>query len=203
MEELRSEIRKYVLQNAVQYGKPPKHSVIMKRILAEHPELRIKMKKINISNNLEEYLQRESNARNITTEEYIWLMINSINYSQRMFKQLGSKGTDLKLYYETNKDRFIYYMSKVRDIVDESIRVYIWAIEKHISSIFTPEDLKVNMDIGHTKNYANGIRILFEFMKFESEDEFNGIPIDKWKSVIKNRSTKTDESYDSTYVEKI
>jgi len=158
---------------------------------------------MRISKDLQAYLERESNVRNITIEEYTWLMINSIDYSQRMFKQLGSRGIDLKVYYETNKDKFIYYMSKVRDIVDESIRVYIWSIEKHICSIFTPEDLRVNLNIEHTKNYANGIRILFEFMKFEGEDEFNGIPINTWKSVIKNRSTRIYESYDSTYVEKI
>lgn len=40
MEELSDEIRKYALQNAVKYGKSPKKDVVLKRMLAEHPELR-------------------------------------------------------------------------------------------------------------------------------------------------------------------
>jgi glutamyl-tRNA synthetase len=40
MKELREEIREYALQNAVRYGKSPKKDVVLKRMLAEHPELR-------------------------------------------------------------------------------------------------------------------------------------------------------------------
>ncbi len=36
----RTEIRKYALQNAVRYDKPPKEDAVLKKILAEHPELR-------------------------------------------------------------------------------------------------------------------------------------------------------------------
>ncbi|MBK5191161.1 MAG: glutamate--tRNA ligase, partial [Methanosarcinales archaeon] len=47
MEELRAQIRKYALQNAVKYGKSPKKDVVLKRMLAEHPELRKDAKTIS------------------------------------------------------------------------------------------------------------------------------------------------------------
>ncbi len=47
MEELKTQIRKYALQNAVRYGKSPKKDVVLKRILAEHPELRKDAKTIS------------------------------------------------------------------------------------------------------------------------------------------------------------
>ncbi len=37
---LRREVEKFALQNAVRYGKSPKLDVVLKRMLAEHPELR-------------------------------------------------------------------------------------------------------------------------------------------------------------------
>ncbi len=40
MEETKTEIRKYALQNAVRYEKPPKEDAVLKKMLAEHPELR-------------------------------------------------------------------------------------------------------------------------------------------------------------------
>jgi glutamyl-tRNA synthetase len=40
MEELRAEIRKSALLNAVRYEKPPKVDAVLKRFLGEHPELR-------------------------------------------------------------------------------------------------------------------------------------------------------------------
>ncbi|MCW3132995.1 MAG: glutamate--tRNA ligase [Methanophagales archaeon] len=40
MEVIKTEIRKYALQNAVRYEQPPKEDAVLKKILAEHPELR-------------------------------------------------------------------------------------------------------------------------------------------------------------------
>jgi len=40
MEEIRAKIRKYAVQNAVRYEKPPKEDAVLKKMLAEHPELR-------------------------------------------------------------------------------------------------------------------------------------------------------------------
>ena len=48
MEETRTEIRKYALQNAVRYGKSPKEDVVLKKILAEHPELRKDAKTVSM-----------------------------------------------------------------------------------------------------------------------------------------------------------
>ncbi|MEA2076064.1 MAG: glutamate--tRNA ligase [Euryarchaeota archaeon] len=56
MEELRAQIRKYALQNAVKYRKSPKKDVVLKRILAEHPELRKDAK--NISTAVQEEIKR-------------------------------------------------------------------------------------------------------------------------------------------------
>ncbi len=47
MEDLKTQIRKYALQNAVRYGKSPKKDVVLKRILAEHPDLRKEAKNIS------------------------------------------------------------------------------------------------------------------------------------------------------------
>ncbi|MHC1635348.1 MAG: glutamate--tRNA ligase [Candidatus Methanospirareceae archaeon] len=44
--EIREEIRKYALQNAVRYGKLPKVEAVMKKILGEHPEWRREAKGI-------------------------------------------------------------------------------------------------------------------------------------------------------------
>jgi glutamyl-tRNA synthetase len=48
MDELRAQIRKYALQNAVKYGKSPKKDVVLKRLLAEQPELRKEAKTVSI-----------------------------------------------------------------------------------------------------------------------------------------------------------
>ncbi len=40
MEETKTEIRKYALQNAVRYEKPPKEDAVLKKMLAEYPHLR-------------------------------------------------------------------------------------------------------------------------------------------------------------------
>jgi len=40
MEETRAKIREYALQNAVRYEKPPMVDAVLKKMLAEHPELR-------------------------------------------------------------------------------------------------------------------------------------------------------------------
>jgi glutamyl-tRNA synthetase len=40
MEEVRAKVRKYALQNAVRYEKPPKGDAVLKKLLAEDPELR-------------------------------------------------------------------------------------------------------------------------------------------------------------------
>jgi glutamyl-tRNA synthetase len=48
MDELRAQIRKYALQNAVKYGKSPKKDVVLKRLLAERPELRKEAKTVSI-----------------------------------------------------------------------------------------------------------------------------------------------------------
>jgi len=56
MEELRAQIRKYALQNAVKYWKSPKKDVVLKRILAEHPELRKDAK--NLSTAVQEEIKR-------------------------------------------------------------------------------------------------------------------------------------------------
>ena len=37
---MRKEIRRYALENAVRYGKPPRVDAVLKRVLGEHPELR-------------------------------------------------------------------------------------------------------------------------------------------------------------------
>lgn len=46
MEEIRAKIRKYALQNAVRYEKPPKEDAVLKKMLAEHPELRKDAKQV-------------------------------------------------------------------------------------------------------------------------------------------------------------
>lgn len=40
MEETRAKVRKYAVLNAVRYEKPPKEDAVLKKLLAEHPELR-------------------------------------------------------------------------------------------------------------------------------------------------------------------
>ena len=40
MEEVMAKVRKYALQNAVRYEKPPKADAVLKKMLAEYPELR-------------------------------------------------------------------------------------------------------------------------------------------------------------------
>ena len=37
---MKKEIRRYALENAVRYGKPPRVDAVLKRVLGEHPELR-------------------------------------------------------------------------------------------------------------------------------------------------------------------
>jgi len=48
MEELRGAIRNYALQNAVRYGASPKAEVVLKRMLAERPELRKEAKQLAV-----------------------------------------------------------------------------------------------------------------------------------------------------------
>ena len=48
MEETRTKIRKYALQNAVKYEKPPKEDAVVKKVLAEHPELRKDAKRVSM-----------------------------------------------------------------------------------------------------------------------------------------------------------
>ncbi|MHC1610544.1 MAG: glutamate--tRNA ligase [Candidatus Methanospirareceae archaeon] len=68
MEELRAEIRKYALQNAVRYGKSPRKDVVLKRILAEHPGLRKDPK--TLSTAVQEEIKRiESMSKEERTEE--------------------------------------------------------------------------------------------------------------------------------------
>ncbi len=47
MEEIRAEIRKYALQNAVRHEKSPKVDAVLKKILGEHPELRKDAKRLS------------------------------------------------------------------------------------------------------------------------------------------------------------
>ncbi len=44
---MREEIRRYALQNALKYGKPPQIDAVLKRILGEHPELRKEAREIS------------------------------------------------------------------------------------------------------------------------------------------------------------
>lgn len=44
----RAKIRKYALENAVRYGKPPQKDAVLKKALAENPELRKDAKKISL-----------------------------------------------------------------------------------------------------------------------------------------------------------
>jgi glutamyl-tRNA synthetase len=47
MEEIKAKIRKHALQNAVRYEKPPKKDAVLKKMLAEHPELRKDAKQLS------------------------------------------------------------------------------------------------------------------------------------------------------------
>ena len=70
MEELSEEIRKYALQNAVKYGKSPKKDVVLKRMLAEHPDLRKDAK--TLSTAVQEEIKRiESMGKEEQTETLI------------------------------------------------------------------------------------------------------------------------------------
>jgi glutamyl-tRNA synthetase len=46
--DVRAEIRKYALQNAIRYEKEPKAESVLKKLLGEHPELRKEAKKISL-----------------------------------------------------------------------------------------------------------------------------------------------------------
>jgi glutamyl-tRNA synthetase len=71
MEDLiREEIRKYALQNAVRYGKSPKKDVVLKRILAEQPDLRKDAKNISTLVN-EEITRIESMSKEYQVEALI------------------------------------------------------------------------------------------------------------------------------------
>ena len=70
MEELRVQIRKYALQNAVRYGKSPKKDVVLKRVLAEQPELRKEAK--TISTMVKEEIKRiDSMSKDERKEELV------------------------------------------------------------------------------------------------------------------------------------
>ncbi len=44
---MREEIRRYALENALKYGKPPRMDAVLKRILGEHPELRSEAREVS------------------------------------------------------------------------------------------------------------------------------------------------------------
>jgi glutamyl-tRNA synthetase len=71
MEELRAKIRKYALQNAVRYEKPPKADAVLKKMLAEDPELRKDVKVLSTLVNEEiksiESMSNEERAEELAT----------------------------------------------------------------------------------------------------------------------------------------
>ena len=68
MEELRAKVRKYALQNAVRYEKPPKGDAVLKKLLAEDPELRKEAKNLMTLVN-EEIKSIESMSKEERVEE--------------------------------------------------------------------------------------------------------------------------------------
>ncbi len=88
MENLREEIRKYALQNAVRYGKSPKQDVVLKRILADYPELRKGAE--NIVTVLQEELERiDSLSKEARVEELATI-------APELLTELQAKGTETK-----------------------------------------------------------------------------------------------------------
>jgi glutamyl-tRNA synthetase len=68
MEEMRAKVRKYALQNAVKYGQLPKADAVLKRLLAEEPELRRDVKVLSTLVN-EEVKSIESMSKEERAEE--------------------------------------------------------------------------------------------------------------------------------------
>jgi glutamyl-tRNA synthetase len=88
MGDLREEIRKYALQNAVRYGKSPKKDVVLKRILAEHPELRKDAK--NISTVVQEEIKR---IESMSNEEQVETLIK---IAPELMEELTAKEREAK-----------------------------------------------------------------------------------------------------------
>ncbi len=88
MGDLREEILKYALQNAARYSKSPKKDVVLKRILAEHPELRKDAK--NLSTVVQEEIKRIESMSNEAQVETL------IKIAPELMEELTAKEREAK-----------------------------------------------------------------------------------------------------------
>jgi len=93
------------------------------------------------------------------------------------------------------KEDFAYYLSEERSINTRTGKDYISALQRNLPEIDNPKQLRLHLQKTYTDSYGRALRNLFNFMHFEETDDFNGIPIEKWKSAVKLKPSGVREIY--------
>ena len=96
----------------------------------------------------------------------------------------GRENISLKNFYIKNRSSFCLYLKNVRQISPQKSKEYLSALTRKIEDITTIKELRKNLEKEYTDAYGRALRNLFNFMKYEGMEEFNGISIEKWKQNI-------------------
>ena len=137
-------------------------------------------------------LKQEAEDRNITVNQYIKLLLDTIKYTYNLFRELDTKTDDLKKFYEDHKGSFYDYLWAVRGINNETISNYTGRLDSRLIPIRTVEDLVMLDTIIADGNFNKGIKNIFSYMEYLGMHEFNGISITVWKDSIRTRRTKQE-----------
>ncbi len=101
----------------------------------------------------------------------------------------------LKKYYIQNRSSYLRYLEKIRQIKPQKVKNYISCLNRKLNHIKNVKQLKQNIEEKYTDNYGRALKNLFNFMEYEEIEEFNGIPIERWKKKIKLRPSGIREIY--------
>jgi len=137
-------------------------------------------------------LKQEAEDRNITVNQYIKLLLDTIKYTYKLFGELDTKRDDLKKFYEEHKGNFYDYLWAVRGINNETIGDYTGRLDSRLIPIRTVEDLVMLDNAIADGNFNKGIKNIFNYMEYLGMHEFNGISITVWKDSIRTRRNKQE-----------
>jgi intergrase/recombinase len=100
----------------------------------------------------------------------------------------ASKELDLRAFYLEQRRSFQIYLGDVGQISHAKVRDYVNVLDQKLPvGIYTTNELKAHGTQAYTDAYGRALKNLFNFMEYRELEEFNGIPLERWRKAIKLR----------------
>jgi len=154
-------------------------------------------KKIRVSPELYSFLSKEAKIRNLTIGNYVQRLVDNLRHIQYHSQLINNNGNDLRDFFLENKIEFAEYLMRIRDIGLRKEHEYLSILSSKLIDIYGLEDLQDNLLEQYSDNYGRALKNLFNFMEFKGLDNFNNIPIERWKINVKLKPSNSDSDSNS------